>query len=97
MVFAAPPRIDVLDLPPQVSGAKPKADGVRVPTGNRGLNEVLEDIERQMILDAYEQEGGVKTRVAERLQIKTSALYYKLEKYGIGTVAGRPLGDEEEP
>ena len=30
-----------------------------------------------------EQARGVKTRAAQILGIKTSALYYKLEKYGV--------------
>ena len=47
-----------------------------------------------MILAAYEAAKGVKTETARRLKIKTSALYYKLEKYGIGEVAGRKLDEE---
>ena len=86
----------------KVSGAKPK-DGTtfQIPSGEVGLNEFLETAERQMILAAYEASGGVKTETARRLKIKTSALYYKLEKYGIGIVAGRNLEeappDDEEP
>jgi len=91
MVFATPPYLKVEDLPPQVSGAKPKNNTVAIPAGDQGLDATLEAIERQMILAAYEQSGGVKTETARRLRIKTSALYYKLEKYGIGTVAGRTL------
>ena len=48
-----------------------------------------------MILDAYDTAGGVKTETARRLKIKTSALYYKLEKYGVGTVAGRDLESQD--
>jgi two-component system response regulator HydG len=44
---------------------------------------VLEELERQLILKAYKQAGGVKTETARRLGIKTSALYYKLDKYEI--------------
>ena len=32
---------------------------------------------------ALDRAGGVKTKTGELLGIKTSALYYKLEKYGI--------------
>jgi two-component system response regulator HydG len=35
-----------------------------------------------LIRQAYEKSGGVKTETARLLGIKTSALYYKLEKYG---------------
>jgi two-component system response regulator HydG len=48
------------------------------------LPDLLDDLERQLILKAYTKAGGVKTETARLLGIKTSALYYKLEKYGIG-------------
>ena len=68
-----------------------------IPAGDQGLDATLEALERQMILAAYEASGGVKTETARRLKIKTSALYYKLEKYGIGMVAGRDLSDPTGP
>jgi two-component system, NtrC family, response regulator HydG len=97
LVFATPPTITVEDLPQQVSGAKPTPKGTRQRRGNIGLDAYLEMIEREEILEAYEAAGGVKTETARRLDIKTSALYYKLEKYGIGTVAGRDLSSETPP
>ncbi|MEW5803925.1 MAG: sigma-54 dependent transcriptional regulator [bacterium] len=45
------------------------------------LNPSLENLELQLIIRAMEKAGGVKTKAAEILGIKTSALYYKLEKY----------------
>ncbi len=89
LVFADPPEITVDNLPAQVSGAKPTPQGILLKPGGMDLNEFLETAERQMILDAYESARGVKTETARRLGIKTSALYYKLEKYGIGTIASR--------
>jgi two-component system response regulator HydG len=53
------------------------------PAGAITLDNALESIERAMIEDALEKSGGVKTKTAELLGIKTSALYYKLEKYGL--------------
>ena len=97
MVFASPPLIRVSDLPAQVSGTKPSLETVAIPAGDQGLDATLEALERQMILAAYEASGGVKTETARRLKIKTSALYYKLEKYGIGMVAGRDLSDPTAP
>ncbi|HUJ61329.1 MAG TPA: sigma-54 dependent transcriptional regulator [Kofleriaceae bacterium] len=47
------------------------------------LPEILDDLERQLILKAYAKAQRVKTETARLLGIKTSALYYKLEKYGI--------------
>ncbi len=53
------------------------------PVGAVPLDAALERLERSMLERALEQAGGVKTKTAELLGIKTSALYYKLEKYGI--------------
>lgn len=47
------------------------------------LDEALEDLERQLIERALEKAKGVKTEAARILGLKTSALYYKLEKYGM--------------
>lgn len=47
------------------------------------LSQLLDDIERKLIVRAFEHAKGVKTETARILGIKTSALYYKLEKYGI--------------
>lgn len=80
--------LSVEDLPIYISNAKPatlKADtDLFASLGDRTLPQILDDLERQLILQAYERAKGVKTETARTLGIKTSALYYKLEKYGIG-------------
>ena len=66
------------------------SDGtLAVPSGEMTLPEILEDLERQLIQKAYDKSGGVKTETARLLGIKTSALDYKLEKYGIGVIESR--------
>ncbi|MFQ5605057.1 MAG: sigma-54-dependent transcriptional regulator [bacterium] len=47
------------------------------------LNKTLESVERELLKKALTQCHGIKTAAAKRLGIKTSALYYKLEKYGL--------------
>ena len=47
------------------------------------LNKRLDEMERSLIIRAMDEAGRVKTRAAEMLGIKTSALYYKLDKHGI--------------
>jgi two-component system response regulator HydG len=54
-----------------------------VPSGQMALPDLLDDLEKQLILKAFAEAKGVKTETARLLGIKTSALYYKLEKYGI--------------
>ena len=47
------------------------------------LNRTLETAEKQLLEKAMDKARGVKTAAAKLLDIKTSALYYKLEKYGL--------------
>jgi len=82
LVFAEGEAIEVEDLPTQVSGAQ-SGDHLNVPDDGRALPEILEDLERQLILRAFRGAKGIKTETARLLGIKTSALYYKLEKYAI--------------
>ncbi len=68
----------------EAGGVGGGGDRLPVPSGEMALPDLLDDLERQLILKAYTQAKGVKTETARLLGIKTSALYYKLEKYGIG-------------
>jgi hypothetical protein len=64
-------------------------NALALPPSEMSLPDILEDLERQLIQRAYDKSGGVKTETARLLGIKTSALYYKLEKYGIGVIESR--------
>lgn len=75
-------RIDVGDLPAYLRGAGGQDFSHYLDEG-MSLNEALEKVERDMILKAYERANTIKAETARLLGIKTSALYYKLEKYGI--------------
>jgi DNA-binding NtrC family response regulator len=50
---------------------------------NLPLDDALFNFEKSMIQHALKKADGVKNRAARLLGIKTSALYYKLEKYGL--------------
>lgn len=91
LVFAEGERIDVRALPAFLKETTSE-NALALPQGNMSLTEILEDLERQLIEKAYDKAGGVKTECARLLGVKTSALYYKLEKYGIGSVASRTGG-----
>ena len=91
LVFASGDSIDLAALPAFLrEGAS--GSTLALPGANMSLPEILDDLERQLIQRAYDRTGGVKTETARLFGIKTSALYYKLEKYGIGVTAGRPSG-----
>jgi len=84
LVFSEGPELTESDLPAflRSPAAQKTAGALPVVQGDRSLPEILEDLERQLIHQAYEKAKGVKTETARLLGIKTSALYYKLEKYG---------------
>jgi two-component system response regulator HydG len=93
LVFAERDRIDVGSLPAALRGGAGGAENtLALPAGEMNLTEILEDLERQLIQKAYDKTGGVKTETARLLGIKTSALYYKLEKYGVGVIESRGGG-----
>jgi two-component system response regulator HydG len=81
LVFAESDEITPAALPQFLQGGA-EEDRLDVPR-ELSLPEILDDLERQLILKAYAKAGKVKTETARLLGIKTSALYYKLEKYGI--------------
>jgi two-component system response regulator HydG len=82
LVFASGESIDLASLPAFLREGASEAM-LALPSTNLSLPEILDDLERQLIQRAYDRTGGVKTETARLLGIKTSALYYKLEKYGI--------------
>ena len=81
LVFAEGDEITPASLPQFLQGGA-EEDALSVPR-ELSLPEILDDLERQLILKAYAKANHVKTETARLLGIKTSALYYKLEKYGI--------------
>jgi two-component system response regulator HydG len=83
LVFAETEVITVGSLPAFLRGGTGAEGTLEVPKGEMSLPEILDDLQKQLILKAYDKAKGVKTETARLLGIKTSALYYKLEKYGI--------------
>ena len=47
------------------------------------LDEALESFEKNLIVHALKQSDQVKNRAAKLLGIRTSSLYYKMEKFGL--------------
>ena len=57
--------------------------GLILPEEIVPLREAVEELERALITRALAEAGGVKAEAARLLDLKESALYYKLEKYGL--------------
>ncbi len=83
LVLADGNVVDVNDLPLDVEASRAEVSAEELEDSAIPLIRRLEDLERQLIEQALEQAGGVKTKAAEMLGIKTSAFYYKLDKYGL--------------
>jgi len=87
LVFAEEEELQVMDLPHELT----RKDVHKVSfdndlfsyLGQRPLPQILDDLEKELIMQAFKKAKGVKAETARILGIKTSALYYKLEKYGI--------------
>ena len=79
--------IDAADLPLAVGeGAESRPADVVTADGHDdglALNDRLERLEKELITKAMRDADGVKTQAADILGIKPSALYYKLDKYGV--------------
>jgi len=60
-----------------------EADTMELPEGGVDLNRAVEGIEERLLRQALVRADGVKAEAARLLGLKPSALYYKLEKYGI--------------
>jgi len=93
LVLADGDELDENDIPslgmgggarqPHARVAPASEDSVVLPTGGLDLNQAVEGMEERLLRQALEQADGVKAEAARLLGLKPSALYYKLEKYGI--------------
>jgi len=85
LVLAEGEVLQADDLPflPPGGGPDPTLLGSSFPVAGMDLTQAVEGIEEQLLRKALEQARGVKAEAARLLGIKASALYYKLEKYGI--------------
>jgi DNA-binding NtrC family response regulator len=77
-------RTDVIqpsDLPIGISGERRSA--LELPADEMSLPEMLDDLERQIILRTLDGVGGSQTRAAKLLGVARTTLRYKMEKYGL--------------
>jgi len=85
LVLADGQSLDVDDLPPLESftSSRERDAGPTLSPDGMDLNRIVEGMEERLLRQALEQSSGVKAEAARLLGLKPSALYYKLEKYGI--------------
>ena len=83
MVLVDGEEIGYHDLPLTFDKGAAEEGAGATDDGGLLLNERLDEVERDLIARAMEEAQHVKTKAASLLGIKTSALYYKLDKYGL--------------
>jgi transcriptional regulator with PAS, ATPase and Fis domain len=82
VALARSDRIDVDDLPPEVSA-------VPVPSLVAGDGRTLAEVEREYIAAALRASGGNRAKAAEQLGIGVATLYRKLKQEGAAETADR--------
>jgi len=87
LVLAEGEVLQARDLPPLPSNGHAAPNGsegsLSFPTEGMDLTRVVEGLEERLLREALDRARGVKAEAARLLGLKPSALYYKLEKYGI--------------
>jgi len=77
--------IEVDSLPPSL--LRPPADGAArssiLPTEGANLDNLVNDYERGLLLEALERAGGVKKRAAKLLGVSFRSFRYRLQKLGL--------------
>jgi transcriptional regulator with PAS, ATPase and Fis domain len=83
VVMARGTKIRLADLPAEFRQKEPIANVISIPR-----NTPLHDVEKQVILNTLEAEGGNKTKTAKVLAIGRRTLIRKLQEYGEADAKG---------
>jgi two-component system response regulator PilR (NtrC family) len=75
------------DLPREVSGAaaQPTPKLLDLPEEGCNLDDVVNEIERRLILQALERTGGVRTAAAKLLGVSFRSFRYRLQKHSLAS------------
>jgi two-component system response regulator PilR (NtrC family) len=77
------PVIDVDALPPAIVNPGRGSSAQLIPASGVQIDEVVNDFERRILLEALQRTGGVKKRAAQLLGISFRSFRYRLEKLGL--------------
>jgi two-component system response regulator PilR (NtrC family) len=98
VALAAGRSIGLGDLPPEISGSAGEAAPalLSLPAQGCQLDEVMNEVERRLLLEALERSGGVRKQAAKLLGITFRSLRYRLQKHALEEGAGPESDDEDE-
>ena len=82
LLVSAGLELTLADLPPGIADGDGVPEPSAAPPGEAGTKR-LEDLEREAIVHAMENNHGNLSDVARQLGIGRSTLYRKLEQYGL--------------
>jgi DNA-binding NtrC family response regulator len=88
VLLARSSEVSVADLPDFLR-SQTQAEGAVISLPQHGIS--LEEVEKQMILEALKRCGGNQTRAARYLGMSRRTLAYRLDKYGVSGDAWKPL------
>ena len=73
------------DMPREVSGmsAQPTPALVSLPEEGCNLDDVMNEVERRLIVQALDRTGGVRTSASKLLGVTLRSLRYRLQKHGV--------------
>ncbi len=85
VALAGSRAIGLGDLPPEVSGmaGAPGPSLLSLPDSGCQLDEVMNEVERRLLLEALERTGGVRKAAARLLGITFRSFRYRLAKYSL--------------
>jgi two-component system NtrC family response regulator len=90
VVLARGEAIQADELPPEVRESEPRIAKIDLKLPDDGID--LEQVEKEILLQALEKHGGNQTRAARYLNISRKTLIYRMEKFGLASTGG-----SEEP
>jgi two-component system, NtrC family, response regulator PilR len=84
------------DLPPELAGAasQPTPELIGLPEAGCNLDDVINEVERRLVLQALERSGGVRTQAAKLLGVTLRSLRYRLQKHSIGDPSDEAMDSE---
>jgi two-component system response regulator PilR (NtrC family) len=99
IALATGPLIGLGDLPREVGGAATAATPslVSLPEEGCNLDDILNEVERRLMVQALERTGGVRTNAAKLLGVTFRSLRYRLHKHAMSDDAddAAEKGDEK--
>ena len=95
VLLSSSDQVTQSDLPDKLKGRPPVEKVVKFPVETKGMS--LEDVEKELIVQALAKFNGNQTQAANYLGITRQTLMYRIAKHGIKKSYPPKSDEEEEP